>query len=413
MVETNSIKVVVIGNNYSNILTMVRSLGKQDINSDIVRVSKNKVKKFSLFNKMMPEKRSKYVNMFYYCNYEYGENRIIDLLNNIVDKNKKNFILPVDDYSVSLLSRNVAALKDKYILPSVDSSIGDIYTLINKNTQIALAKEFNISTIDSYRIHSTNGKFEVPNNLEFPCFVKPSRSDIYNKDLMKKCNDLDELQEHLNQISRKQDFDVIIEKFIEISEEYSLLGACVDGYTLNTVLFKMLLGGHRNRKGVTIVGKRTFVEDLQSITEQCKKMLYSIKFTGLFDIDIVKSIQGDIFFLELNLRAGASVNIATETGINLPCMWITSITNNEKLDTTVMKRPHEDIFVSEKVLMEEMLCGDISYYDARKILKIANIFFMYDKEDIEPYNYFKKYFNAAIIFRWIYKIVRYIKIPSK
>ena len=60
-------RIVVVGRNYGNILSMTRALGEAGYEVDVLRLIKKQPNKFNLLAKMEPDAHSKYVKNFYKC----------------------------------------------------------------------------------------------------------------------------------------------------------------------------------------------------------------------------------------------------------------------------------------------------------------------------------------------------------
>ena len=62
------------------------------------------------------------------------------------------------------------------------------------------------------------------------------------------------------------------------------------------------------------------------------------------------------------------------------------------------------VFLSEKVLLEEFVRSDVDFKTYRKYTEEADIFFIKDGEDKEPFKHFKRFFPIAMLLRIPYKI---------
>ena len=97
------------------------------------------------------------------------------------------------------------------------------------------------------------------------------------------------------------------------------------------------------------------------------------------------------------------MHLFTKTGVNLPGMFADNLMKKvplkEEFEQHCGKR-----FVSEKVLLEEYARNDMGIWEARDCLKKADVFFIKDDQDQEPYKYMKKYFFIATILKLPYRI---------
>ena len=137
---------------------------------------------------------------------------------------------------------------------------------------------------------------------------------------MQKCNDRDELVKILDKHAEKSDFEMLIEEYAEIKKEYSILGISTKEKTIAPCMFCVLEGGNRERKGVSISGEIIDTDLFKEIIDSCIKYVDSLNYTGIFDIDLIETQSGEVYFIELNFRAGASTHAFTSIGVNLPGM---------------------------------------------------------------------------------------------
>ena len=236
---------VITGRNYCNILTMVRALGQSGYDVEVLRVFKSKPSGLNLLRKMKPECYSKYVNKYEECIANDNPQKVIDHLLRMSDSQEKKLLIPVDDYLACTVDEALDVLKTKYIVPSVGNMQGEISRLMDKNEQKKLASDFNLPVLNSVLIKSENGCFTIPDEINYPCFIKPNVSMKSTKAKMSKCDDRESLERILGRYAAAGDFEILVEDFADIKHEYSILGvATPDGITAPG-LFRVIDGGHR------------------------------------------------------------------------------------------------------------------------------------------------------------------------
>ena len=83
--------------------------------------------------------------------------------------------------------------------------------------------------------------------MTYPCFIKPNISKSSSKKRMRKCDSEVELRGYLTEFSEKKDIEMLVEDYVEIAKEYSLLGVSTRQGTIGTGLLRC----GRRRKGRT------------------------------------------------------------------------------------------------------------------------------------------------------------------
>ena len=246
-------------------------------------------------------------------------------------------------------------------------------------------------------------------NLIYPCFIKPNVSMNSTKAKMCRCETKEELHAVLSSYAAREDFQMLVEEFADIRAEYSVLGVSTPDGTVAPGLFRVLEGGHRERKGVAITGQTVPCAQMQAVLDAMVRFIASLEYTGLFDVDLIETADGRVYFIELNFRAGASTHVFTETGVNLPGMFADNLLRGVPIDLHCCVEKTGQRFVSEKVLMEEFARSDISWKKVKEYMAAADVCFIRDEKDPGPYRYFKKFYLVAALMRLPYRVRDYRK----
>lgn len=399
-------RVVVTGRNYCNILTMTRALGEAGYDVEVLRVYKMKPSRVNLLHQMKPDAHSKYVKEFHECIAHNNPEIVMKALIKMASKSKgeKKLLVPVDDYLACVVDNYLEELKDLFILPNIADKPGEISRLMDKNEQKKLAEAFDLPMLFGTLIKSENGRFEIPKEMVYPCFIKPNVSMNSTKAKMAKCENREELQKTLEKYALKEDFEMLVEEFADIKAEYSILGVSIKEQVIAPGIFKVIEGGHRERKGVTIIGESVDSSRFQKMIEECVRYIGSLNYTGLFDVDLIETKDGKVYFIELNFRAGASTHLFTKMGINLPGMYADYLVKGKNLDCDVSVKDSGIRFVSEKVLMEEFARSDADIATVRKYMAEADVCFIKDNADPKPHQNFSKYYLYAALMRIPYRL---------
>lgn len=395
---------VVAGRNYCNILAMSRALGKSGYDVEVLRIFKTKPGRTRLLRRMKPDAFSRYVREYHECIADNDAGRIADWLVRHAAGNYGKLLLPSDDYSAWAVDETLDELRKFYVVPSIADKAGAISRLMDKNEQKKLAAAFNLPMLQSTVIKSEGGHYEIPAGIVFPCFIKPNISMSSTKAKMRKCSDMDELAEVLNGYAASGDFEILAEEYADIKNEYSLLGVSTSDGVAAPCLFRTVRGGHRERKGVALMGETISCEGLQPLIDECCSFIKSLDYTGLFDADFIETADGEIYFIELNFRAGASMHAFTETGVNLPGMFADNIIKGVEFKENCVVAETGKLFISEKVLMEEYARNDASKAEIKNWMNEADIHFVKDDNDPGPYKYFRRFYAVAGLMRVLYRV---------
>lgn len=398
------LQIIVIGRNYCNILAMTKAFGLLGYKVDIIRVFKVKPNPFNVLRKMKPEAYSKYVKRYHQCVADNDLKKIVNFLVEMADLKSKRILIPVDDYTVYAIDKNFDQLSEYYEIPNIDKTAGKIVSLMDKNQQKNLAKNFDIPMLHSNLIKSENEKFKVPLDISYPCYIKPNISMKSTKAKMRKCNDREELIKTLKEYAKTENFEILIEDFADIKAEYSIMGFSAEGKTIIPGIFRTIEGGHKERKGIAMTGETISSSRFDYITNRCIRFIDSLHYTGIFDIDLIETNDGYIFFIEVNFRAGSSMHIFTESGVNLPGMYLDYLMKGIVTDEECSAREEGKKFINEKVLVEEYVRNDVNLYKAINAKRNIDVCFIKDKQDIRPYRYFKRFYCAIFLFRILYQI---------
>ena len=383
--------VLITGRNSGNLLAMARDMGKAGYTVRVLRLYKTKPKASQILVKMKPEAFSVFVKQYEECIADNDTEKVADKLLEMAGE--RTLLVPVDDYSAYAVDMHRDRLKEKYILPGVREEQGALADLMNKEKQKAFAKEAGLPVLKSMIITDAE---HIPDDVPLPCFIKPAVSMKSVKTVMKKCGDLDELKGSLG------GEEMIAEEYSDVSCEYALLGLSAAGKVIIPCLFRTLRGGNRARKGVAATGVTMSCDGMRELIEKCRRMVSGIGYTGLFDIDLIKDKQGNMYFLEINLRAGASMHVFAEKGINLAGIMADALLAGKPVPD-VTEDAGGTTFASEKVLLEEYVSGDISRKEFDEEVEKADVLFICDEIDDMPFRHYRKYLRLAELAKKIRK----------
>lgn len=380
-------RVIVAGRTYNSNLCMVRSLGEAGYEVEVLRVFLPKPSS-GLKTLFAPEAYSKYVKGFYICISDSDTSCIKDQLLKLADAQRKILIVPTDDCLVAVLEEYYEELSEYFILPNVNQTAGELLKLMSKESQKKLAVEAGFAVANSCLITIKKGRFNIPDTIKYPCIMKPNSSKDAAKNSIEVCYSYTELHNALAKIAEKSDIEILVEDFISVHKEYSLLGLSTGNCVTIPGGFVVENSGHNERRGVAISGKVGPEVVDKTIVSYAKKFVAAMNYEGLFDIDLLEAKDGTIYFIELNLRYGGSGYAITASGANLPGMFIDYMYGGIPVDVDCVMKPFVKTFINERVLLDEYRAGYLTFSQVKVYMKNADICFMKNKADMWPYYWF-------------------------
>lgn len=398
-------RVVVAGRNYSSNLCMARSLGEAGYEVEVLRIFQTKPKRQDYMRRLKPDAYSEYVKAYHVCISRRKSRRIVEHLIRIADPNRKMLLIPADDLVAQVADERMEDLRPYYVLPNVNDTAGEITRLMNKGVQKELARAAGLPVLNSCVIKTKNGKVRIPEGVSYPCFIKPNVSKNSSKSRMQRCNNKKELIQTLKKFSAKKDVEMLVEDYVEIAGEYSLLGlSLASGVVVAPGFFRAEVGGQGSHRGVALMGKLLSCEDYQPLIDNLKRFVSSLNFEGLFDVDLIETTDGRMIFIEVNMRYGASGYAITRAGANLPGMYANYALLDKPVDPTCAVKEPEKLFVSEKVMIDEYAEGLLTRKELDSYIKQADIHFIQDTQDKHPYRHFRTFYATAAYVRFREKL---------
>ena len=203
-----------------------------------------------------------------------------------------------------------------------------------------------------------------------------------------------------NKKNSPEDFRKVYNKeFPEKTTPYDIALSISEGLARNVLAAKV------NDKGVALKGKIMPTNGYGTLVEQFRQMMRSIGFVGLFDIDFYRC-KDDFFFGEINLRIGGSGYAVLKMGVNLPAMFVNSITGHPT-DKWEKEIKSTATFANERICMDNWYDGYLTKKDFYHLLGSSDISFVKDADDPMPEKYFKQELTKKrikrIIKRWLPK----------
>lgn len=392
-------KVVIIGVSFSSRLALARSIGALDCDITVIAWSSSQKESKPI------DGYSKYVSRVLFCRKE--EAPFIKLLKEqCVDPKQKVVLVPDCDFSVSIIDLHLDELSPFFLFPTINHQQGSIVEWSDKLRQKELASRIGMEVAKSTVIEIKDGQFDIPDTISYPCFPKPLASVAGGKAGMRRCENKHDLENSLLEIIRKKTSNtmVLVEDYMEIEKEYAVLGFS-DGKEVCIPGVIQFIVGSKTQKGIALQGRIMPIDGFARTIEQFKEYVRSVGLVGLFDIDFYES-RGRLFFSELNLRYGGSGYAVVKMGVNLPAMFV-SYLMGQNVDGFDKVLEDDAIFTNERMCYNDLLYGHIDWRQYQHYIKTADILFIKDDEDYEPYHSFQKMVVFAAMKSYIKSLLRW------
>ena len=165
----NQNKVLIIGDSSRAALSVIRSLGKNRINCDLLVFNKESI---CLYSKYI--KNRYFIKNFFETNTQWKK-----LLKKTIEKNKYTLIIPLADASIIPLFKNLRYFKNLVNI-AIPNERGIEYTF-NKAKTYEMAKKNDVPIPKTKIIYSVSDLKEnlyILHKWNFPLFIKPIKSYI-------------------------------------------------------------------------------------------------------------------------------------------------------------------------------------------------------------------------------------------
>lgn len=226
----------------------------------------------------------------------------------------------------------------------------------------------------------------IPDEITYPCYLKGLMSHRTRKDYQRRLDSREQLEESLSRLSEDYSFPMMAEEYLEVEKEYGVIGFCNGRECVIPGVTELIDSGHGYHKGVSAFGKIRKERANGEITSKAMELVRSIGLFGLFNMDLAE-INGEVYFIELNLRFAAYGYAFTKSGINLPALLIRSIEEDEFHGQNYSLNSART-YINEKVVLDDIVDGYRSIKEFKQLKANADISLMESADDNKPYKAF-------------------------
>ena len=362
-------KVIVFGNDHTNNVGVIQSLGKvgyqsigllYGIKTDIVLSSK-------YTDKVITAKDPQSCIDKLLNNYHAGETKIP--------------IIACSDIAALTLERNASRLKKHFVFGY--SKLYSLEYLLKKENQVRLAIKVGFNVPRSWNLEDSKN---VPNDISFPCLIKPLISCEGAKSDIRVCHTREELEMDLNSLRYTK--KVLLQQYIERDYEISIIGCGLSSGKCIIPVIENKLTLYPKYVGLECLTEMQPLED-ESLKACIEKFISTIGYVGLFSIEMMHCKKdGKLYFTEINLRNDGAEALVTKYGANLPLNHIEDLMG---LPLTEQIEHYPGYYIWDMHHFLSLLHRDISLTTWLQEIKKSKGFMLYFKEDRKPF--FKQYSN--------------------
>lgn len=268
---------------------------------------------------------SKYVKKkIFFPHPEFNEK---DFLHSLVELNKeigRCVIIPADDSTLAVVSRNYQLLSDIYTLGCPNWEVAQKYLI--KRYTYKIAENVGVEYPKTYYYTETDHFQNL--DIKFPVLVKPCQSHKYYSAFNTKMTVVENYPalEEACRLSKKNDIEVMIQEIV-IGEEknginYNSLminGEIIADFTAQKIRYTPSCYG--------VPCSTESIDPIPGIKEASEKVLRAMNFEGYSCIEFKKDEKDHRYkLLEINGRFNRSIMHATAAGINFPWLYYHYIT---------------------------------------------------------------------------------------
>lgn len=361
--------VVIIGNDHYNTYGIVRSLGENGINSDVILLNCSTKDSYVL--------RSRYIRNGYVC---LSFDEVLNVLEGY--KGPQGLIICCSDEAEEFVVKHYDHLSKQFALP-VCVTPHETIRLMNKEVIGELARQYSITTPATWQVIDR----KIPEGITYPCITKPITSTSGHKSDIVVCQNEKELRDVVKDEVRCSDY--VVQEYIKFEKEVSILGAVLTNGDV-------ILSGCIDKLRTCMIGTTSFgvMVDNNLLGDNIPKleaMMKGTSYRGLFSAEFIVK-DGTYYFLEVNFRNDGNTYVATASGQNLPLLYVNSYFGENALPA--MKPNYPCYFMLDIEDFIALRINHVSIRQWRKDLRRANACLVYNKKDVRP---FKKKVRNTIV----------------
>ena len=302
----------------------------------------------------------------------------------------KPVLIAADDYTAAVADLHKDELSGIFLMPGiVGGEPGSLVRAMDKSVQGEIARRVGIKTPLEWVVSLREDDIVIPEEMVYPCYVKPLGSINGYKQEMARADDRDQLLTHLLKLQESyRNRSVLVQEFVNIETEYDLEGVAMDQeIVLPGMIWKEYVAQYD--KGVPLYGNLYPLDRFGDFMEKVYTFLREFRYFGMFDLGF-NIVDGEIWFNELNLRSGGTNYVYFESGCNLSEIFLKAALGEEISPEETGVKEFGKKYLYEKVAWDDYFKKNITREELDSMIENADIHIMVNDYDPEPGNIFNE-----------------------
>lgn len=359
-------KFIIIGSDHSNTLGQIRCLGEKGIRPIVVITEQHPY----------IIKKSKYLGELHQVDTIADAPRYV--AEHWGNEPEKPFIYTDRDDFMCAIDDCYDLLEGRFYFWNAGEK-GRIRKLINKEEQMAIAKECGLNVIPTEKVK----RGELPKQLEYPIFTKATNSlNPFWKANAFVCHNEAELLDAYQHMGID---DVLLQAYINRKDEAPIQGISINGGS-EVKLFARKTSHRFSPTGFGIYSSIERFTDTE-VESMVSKMVKAMSFTGIFEVEFIQDLNNVLFFLEINFRCTMSIHAYAQYGVNIPYLFAKSTLMGRIPLEEICYSPKKDyrMMIELEDLKESVFRGSTSFIQWVNDFYHADSYLYIDKNDMGPF----------------------------
>lgn len=379
-------KFVVFCEDHYNPLGVVRSLGEEGLNPDVILVVGE--------HKPHLIPNSKYVKELK-CVKSIEEGYGL-LIADYAHLNEKAFVITCSDDIESYLDLHFDEFNSHFYFFDGGSQ-GQITKTMEKNEMCRLAVECGLDVPKTEELRVG----DLPKSLRYPVMTKSVISTTANwKKNVHICRNEEELKEAYKSIWGDR---INVQEFIEKKNEL-----CIDGLSINggEEIYIPIQSSYIRFSSMSYGNYIQFEKFKElELFDRIHELFKRTHFSGVFSIEFLRDRNDHFYFLEINFRNSTWSYAHTVEGVNLPVIWAKSVlAGHLDVSDVSIKKDTFTAMVELEDFRENVLHRKISFTQWMKEFKSCDCGFVYNEKDSKPFRMMVRAEVWRLIKKFIFRI---------
>ena len=233
-----------------------------------------------------------------------GTNELIDRIEEIHHRDPINILIPNFDAELFSFMKNEERLLQIGIhtfLPTIKQ-----FQERDKDKLQEFGEKYGLKVPASLNLGSQNQISQIEDKFDYPVMVKGKFYDAYM------AYNSEQVKQSFNKISSKWGLPVIIQEFVKGTEVNVIALGDGQGNTIAAVPMRKQYITDKGKAwgGITLNDKK--------MLEITRSLIRKTKWKGAMELELIKTIKGEYYLLEINPRIPAWVYLAVGAGQNIP-----------------------------------------------------------------------------------------------